>query len=397
MTAATRTIHRFFMGIARDKSRVFGSGIAALVLWYLIGQKVLETRDFNLPIHAVGPLDREPEGDGLIVRVPQHLAFVVAAPPSVTVSVTGPAEDLARLESRLRGSFDVPPEFCGTDSERTVRFDVTRAFSFPRMNSIPSLDFAKPVDVELTCARRAERAVTLNKDNLEFDPASTRADVDVEFEPAFVSVSGPADEVTRLEKEPSRLKLATVNKEFVTAASSGKRGLPVDIAWLVGSNGIIGAGASGGPGSATRTGEVGRTGLVVNGGKPVQVTFHRRRVEHTVVLDNVEIAPLIPAAAWREGANRADPVHLKEKTARVTLRLPESDFTNEFGGDDMQVRRQLALFVNLRDLVPPKVADRLKVRDEGLPEGATIVSIVPDTVDVEWNLSDSGTHPPEKQ
>ncbi len=374
MSAVASPARRFFVALARDRGRVVWAGIGAMVLWYLLGQEVLDSDDFSLPIHAVGPLDREPEGDALILRVPKDLAFVGAEPASVYLTVKGTHEDVAQLEGHLRGSFDVPADFCGVDSQRTKQIDVTRSFLFPRLKSISGLDFAVPAEVALTFARRAERAVTLSKDNLEFDPASMRAEVDVEFEPAFVSVSGPADEVTRLEHEPGRLKLATVSKDFVTAATAAKRALRADIAWLIGGD--------------AKT-DIVRSGLVVNGGRAMQVSFRRRRADKVVELENVEISALIPPAAWREGANRADPVRLKEKSAKVTLSLPESLFTTEFGGDDAQLRRQLSLFVNLRDLVSPKVTDRLKVRVEGLPEGATIVSISPDAVDVEWNIAET--------
>lgn len=335
------------------------------MLWYLLDKKVEKDQTFSLAVQTVGEGDRWPAGSGLFLRIPNALAFSSVRPSQVDVHVEGTAEHLARLEGTLRGLCDIPLDFLGGEDERSRDLVVDEVFKFPARESLPGLRIESPGTITLTLSRRMEFMLSLDAGNLEFEDAKLAESVDVRFTPSSVRVSGPVRSSLLLQSKPQLFKLARIDAKSFDAALRGSCSARTRHASFIEDGGLL-------------------KNLQVENDL-VEITFERRQRFREVVLEGVEVMPLIPAEARPDGLDADSPLSIDPPAVTVRLRVPESYFDAEHA--ESSIRRELDVYVDLGDMPFSVHADKLEPRVHGLPEGASCV-VEPALIDVVWNILD---------
>lgn len=350
-----------------DRGRVLAAALIGAMIWYLLGQKVEDTFTFYLPVRAVSGSEEMPQGQFVVIRVPTELAFCEVHPEQVPLVLRGTRQDLAEArEGNLRGVYVVPPDFCGNEKRKTRDIFGARDLQFAKLKTLPSVRIDQIANIELTIGERRWSNVKLEMQNLEFEPGINREGVEVEFEPTLMVVSGPYDEVGLFEQDRSRLKLPQIDRATFDAAFALEQSIPASRAYF----------SAAGPGMPPLRGLT-----VTEPDRMIQIRFRRQRLFVERQFDNVEISQLIPKSARREDVDPARPVDLEFDSVSVKVRVPEDYFAK--GRTEAELRRELNVFVDLGEMPFERDAQRLKIRHEGLPEGAT-ATVEPADVDAKW-------------
>lgn len=346
-----------------DAGRFFGAGFIALVLWFLLGEKVRQEEQLVLEVRVL-QRGETAQGSGLFVRLPPGLALADVSPRRVELRIAGPAEDLARLEGTVRGYFDVPSDFTGGSERVTREVGVAEDFQFPRLKSL-AIDILESPRLLLTVARRATGSLVLSRENLRFTSPDIAKEVEVEFEPSAIRITGPMDLVRLVRDRPSMFMLAEIDGVAAARAMASGFVVPAGQGTFLGEDGPIDALE------------------VVDPDLRVRIRFIKRPKTFEVVLEDVEVAPLVPPSARRTDVREEDPITLSHDRVTVRVIVPADKFADEKEAKQ-RLRRDLNLFVDLGEMPFGTNAMKLRVHYEGLPEGSKI-EIDPPEIDVIWN------------
>lgn len=274
----------------------------------------------------------------------------------------GPRADLSRLDPTFRGFLDIAPDELGERQAATREIRV-KDFKFPQLDSL-RIDIVNEETLSLGIARRSTGSLTLGVTNLTFDPPTLADGIDAEYRPSILQVSGPHDQIVTLKSDPSLFQLATVGRRELELGLAGKLFLRVQQGMFTNDS-------------------LHRLGFPERDDNLIQVTLTKREETLQLTLDDVEVTPLVPRAAQREGIRQEKPLSFDPATVSVEVTVPKA----AFGSRDearMQLLRDLNVFVDLGDMPFTTLAGRLPVRVEGLPPGST-AKVVPERIDVHWN------------
>jgi len=368
--ATGKGLPQFFDGLWKDRTRFLAAGGIAILLWFLLGEKVTNRLPIPLDVTVLAA-GEAPVGSGLFIRLPESLAFSAVDPASVTVSLEGPRADLAAVRPLLQGFYDVPLDFlAGKQSESNpVNID---GDLFPQLDSL-RLEVVHATPLVLSVAKRDAGRISLGAGNIEFDPPTLAENMDVVFEPSSLSVTGPQAPIQRLREDPSLFKLATIARSDL---AQGERG---ELSFRAAQGSF-------------EEEALARLRFVDGGGSDViKVRLKRRREMVIVSLTDVEVVPFVPSSAKRDNIRMENPLTLEPATIDVKVTLPKEGYADK---DEAKaaVGRALNLFVDLGDMAFTELAGRLPIRIEGLPDGATIEFSV-DVIDVTWNEIDTVEEP----
>ncbi len=363
-------ITRLFVGLWTDRLRFLAAGGIALLLWFLLGEKVNHKDSIPLEVRILAE-DEAMAGDGLFIRVPGNLAFTDVDPTSVDLELSGPRAEMSRLEGALNGYFEVPSDFIGEQKADRRVLRVKGDFRFPQLES-SRVDIVNQPEIVIGLARREVGSITLRADNLEFQPPTLGEGIEVSFDPSILQLSGPQAQIQKLKVSPELFRLATIGRHELEIGLRG--GLTVR------------------PRQGKFLSEtLHRLDFALPGADLVRITLRRASEPYVLTFDSVEVTPLVPKGAWREGIRKEDPLGLEPETVRAEVRVPKTAFPTREEAR-AHVERELNLFVDLGDMPFTTLAQWLKVRAEGLPEGATI-SVSPDVIDVHWNEAETTEEP----
>lgn len=360
-------LRRFLVGIYRDRARVFLALIAAVMLWYIIGEKVETEGEFTMAIVAVPKIDASAV-DMLFLKVPDSLVLERTDPSFVKVAFRGTKEDLDRFDKR-NGVWEIPPDFCGGADRTRKQVNVGDVFQFSGIRSLRSLRILGQPSFEISLARRAETDVTLSLANLEVDPGLIPEDADLEcrFLPSTIRVSGAIDVIRALDENAARLKVHVDTGRFQLALR--------DVLTVHGNEFALDASTD----NSQR--------VVVEDVGDIRIQLVRKQQFRTVKLESVPVNWLIPKAAWREGADLKNPLKLSAETVSLEIQLPIEEAQSATLEADLRAR--LNVFVNLLEMPFTVEADKLPVHVEGLAKGA-LVTPIPARIDVEWRKKVEG-------
>ncbi|MFH0945105.1 MAG: hypothetical protein V2A76_07895 [Planctomycetota bacterium] len=367
-------IRRLAAGIWKERGRVLTSGVGALLLWFLLGQKVETTEQITVGVRCISAEEDWPSGNGLFIRIPSGLALSDVQPRILDLEVKGTREELGRLDRSLKGTFEVPAGFLRNEERATREYVVKDEFHFGRLLSLPSVTIESLDKITLTLARRYVNNLTLSAANLTFTEPGMGQDVRVDFEPSMVRVSGPGEQARRIIENPELFKLASIDQVAFEAATRGKLRVPARLGLFEGHRGQL--------------------ERMVAEDQPIKITITVTQRFRTVVFPDVEVVPLIPADAWPAGVNRERPLSLHPDAVLVTLQVPEECFSG--GSSESDLLKQLNLFVDLLEMPFDTAAENLRVHFEGLPEGAR-VKIEPPLIDVIWNIPEPNVPEPKEE
>ena len=351
-----------------DRGRAFAALVSAVILWYLIGQRLVVPSDpISLRILDVRP-GEETQAGGLYLTLPDNLVLMSVSPEVVQLRVSGSKVEIDTINAEsasFRGFYELPRDVCGPDDERTVAVQVTESFEFPSIEARPDLRFVDRPEISVTVARRESVEVELEPRHLAAEGVDLEG-VQVTFSRATVVVGGPKALIDRIIADDGLLRSdALVNIRLADATA------PKTV-------------ALGGLHIVDDAGVTGRGLLVIDDGR-VEVTIQKERVYRDVALTQLEVLALIPSRSRRENVDWEAPLKIDPPALDVALRVPEEYFSK--GLTEADLRRDVMLYVNLGDREASIDAGVLSVRRLGVPENAAI-KLSHDQVDVEWQFLD---------
>lgn len=358
-------IRRFVAGIWKERSRVFFSGLGALLLWFLLGQKVADHDTIAVGVRCISAEEDYPPGSGLFIRIPKGIAVSDVEPRTLDLRVTGTREDLVRLDRSLKGTFEVPAGFLRGSEQVTRELSVRERFHFGRFLSLPSLSLDSEAKIQLSLARRHNINVALSEENLVFTEPGLGQGVEIEFEPTMIQVSGPGEQARLVAENPGLFKLASINRVAFDSATRGKLQVRA-------SRGLF-------------RGAEGELERLAAEDQLIRITITVTESFRTVTFQDLEVISLVPASAWPAGVNRERPLSLNPDAVKVIIDVPEQYFAGGVGEEDLL--KHLNLFVDLGEMPFDTAAENLPVHVEGLPLGAK-ARVEPPKVDVIWNIPD---------
>lgn len=367
MSPAEKFVKKISSRLWEDRKRVASAGLAAVVLWLLLGEKVQDELSKELEIQVIesGAI---PLGEGLFIQVPDNLALSAVTPQTAVLEMEGPRDEIARLEGLMRGFYEVSRDFTGGRQRRSVQVDVAERFDFPQLRSLGVTIKNDPV-IELALAQRAYHNVSLTKQNLVFDDASIAEGLAVNFSPSLVRVSGPIDRVQLLVQDPGLFALTRIDADAYRDALDGALTVRTR-------NGSFGDGE----GNLQRL-------TVTDPNELIRISFQKAREYWTVTLEDVEVLHLVPARANREDVRDENPLTFVPDAVSVAVTVPRDLYPSEEAARE-ELRKALNLFVDLGDMLFGSDAAKLIVRNEGLPPDCDVV-ITPPEIDVNWNPRES--------
>lgn len=363
-----------FVGLWGDRMRFLAAGGIALLLWILLGEKVDDEEKFNLDVRTLSG-DAQPLGSGLFIRIPESLAFSDVMPGDVDIELRGPAAELSRLEGTLRGFLDVSPDVLGDRQSETREVRVRGDFKFPQLDSLRVSIVNEPT-IALTLSRRSPGTITLGKANLSFEPASLGDGIDVEFKPSLLTASGPHGQIQSLKADASQFRLTTI----------GPRELELGLADKLFVRARHGTFDNE---SLNRVDFLEREDIA--GEDLVLIKFSKRQELIHLKFEGVEVTPLVPRAAQRDGIRKEKPLGFDPAMVDIEVTIPK-DANGQRDELRAQVARDMNVFVDLGDMPFTSLAGHLRVRVEGLPAGAK-VKVTPEVIDVHWNEAEALEEP----
>ena len=356
---------RLVSALWTERGRLLFSGLGALLLWFLLGQKVDKSEDIPVEVRCISAEQDWPQGSGLFIRLPPKLALSDVQPGSLELKVRGTAEEIARLDHSLRGTYQVPAGFLGEKDQATKTLTVDRTtFHFGQLKVSNLLLDSE--EIALTLTKRHVENLTLNAANLSFNPPELGQGLQIDFEPTMIQISGPADQTRRVRENAALFQLTSINPEGFDAALRGRLKVSARL------------------GAFDQAGRLLERMAVED--RMITITFTKKRRFRRVVLDDLEVIPMIPESALPEKVLRDRPLSLQPKTVKVTLQVPEAYFSA--GSDEAALRKQLNVFVDLGEMPFDTAAENLPVHFEGFPEGATVI-VEPALIDVTWNIPET--------
>jgi len=356
-------LKRFLRALWTERSRVIFAGVGALMVWFLLGQKVNTSQVIPVEVRVISADEDWPRGSGLFIRVPAQLALSDVQPRRLELTVKGAAEKIFRLDQSLHGTYPVPVNFLGDQEQVTKQLKVDDVFTFGQVKSLGNLKVEAPVTISLTLTRRTVENLTLSKANLSFIEPDLGQDVRADFEPTMIRVWGPADQARLLRESPDLFQLTSINRDGFQHAELGKLMVPTRLAVF--------------------DPQGGRLERMSVESRLIRITLTPKRRFRQLVFEGLEVMHLVPRKAWPAGVDRERPLNLHPDTVKITLEVPEEYFSR--GGDSAAVKNGLNVFVDLGEMPFDAEADNLSVHVNGYPEGAT-VKVEPEVIDVIWNI-----------
>ncbi len=393
-------LKRTVVAIGSDWVRVLVSGVAAVVLWFVLSDKIAEVVVVELTVQERDEaIPQSEQGAGLYIVVPTELAFVGTEPKNVKVTIRGPREEVAKAKEQLKATYRVEPDFTGENVDATRSINVKQEFDWSELRAHRGVEVESTSSLALTIVRRTDYRLTLGKQNLVFnvDPTLTLDglgeadgttppidDFDVYFVPSDLKVTGTVDDVNLLRANPSLFTLTEISAEAASLAFA-KRLV------VVAGGGMFKLPA----GAIEREDEKRKLTLrVTNPSQDVSVIFERRVRLRSFVLEQMPVGAMIPLGVRRTDVNELRPVSIEDERVTVTVTVSESLVKDDF---ESAVRQNLNLFVDVGDIPPGIDAKKLVIRCEGAPLGA-IVEVSPKETDVNWNVKEApatgGESPP---